>query len=89
MTQSKRVDANQVEIVSALRKAGAQVDITSMVGGGFPDIIAFYAGGIYPIEIKTVNGKLTPEQVKWHAEHKRYVDVVHTAEQALIVIGAI
>lgn len=38
MRRAARTDANQVEIVSALRAIGCSVSDTSGVGGGFPDL---------------------------------------------------
>ena len=49
--QAARVDANQPEIVKALRDYGAYVVITSQLKNAF-DILAFYNGKVYPIEIK-------------------------------------
>ena len=37
--RGKRVDANQESIVSALRKAGCKVYVSSSFGEGFPDLI--------------------------------------------------
>ena len=34
-----RIDDNQKEVVSQLRKLGVSVAITSMLGKGFPDLV--------------------------------------------------
>lgn len=39
MRRARRVDANQGQIVAALRTAGCVVEITSDVGRGFPDLV--------------------------------------------------
>lgn len=58
-----RTDANQTEIVEALRKLGVSVAITSAVGKGFPDLVCGYRGKTYLIEVKTDDKKkLTDDQ---------------------------
>ena len=42
MRQDARKDANQTQIVDALRGVGATVAITSMLGHGFPDLVVGY-----------------------------------------------
>ena len=88
-----RSDSNQQDIIDALRAAGASVFDTSRVGGGFPDLVVGFGGGIgitartYLMEVKTVNGKLNKKQVKFHNEWRGQVDIVRSAEDALKVIG--
>lgn len=72
-----RIDANQSEIVAALRACGCTVAITSDVGGGFPDLVVGYQGRNFLLEIKTPGGKLTPDQV----------EVVKDVDEALAVVG--
>jgi Holliday junction resolvase len=86
------VDANQTEIVAALRKAGASVAITSGVHSGFPDIVAGFRGVNYLIEIK--DGKkppskqaLTSDQVEFHAAWRGQIAVARTVEEAFEIIG--
>lgn len=53
-------DANQQEIVSALRNAGVVVAETHAVGGGFPDLICAANGVVFLLEVKnpaTAHGK--------------------------------
>lgn len=90
--QAARVDANQAEIVAALRKAGAKVEHMHAMGGGFPDLLVMWRGVLTLLEVKDGNKppsarKLTPDQVKWHAEWKECVFVVESVEQALEAIG--
>ena len=57
MRRAARVDANQSEIVAALREAGASVWII-----GLPlDILCGYQGKTALIEVKTLNCKLNPK----------------------------
>ena len=73
MRRAARIDANQPEVVAALRQAGALVIPTHMVGGGFPDLVVCFRGVTLLMEIK--NGRLppsaqllTPDQLAFHAE---------------------
>lgn len=91
--KAARVDANQREIVEALRKAGAFVQVTSSVGKGFPDLVVGFRGKWLLLECK--DGKkspsaqrLTDEQITWHAaaKEKAPVYVVNSVEAALQAI---
>lgn len=84
---AKRTDANQAEIVEALKKAGCSVHSTHVVGDGFPDIVCGYAGVNYLFEIKSPGGRLTGKQPEWHAKWKGQVDIVRTVIEALQAIG--
>jgi Holliday junction resolvase len=85
-----RIDANQPEIVKALRKAGASVQHLSAVGQGCPDLLVAVNQQVFLIEVKDGSKipskqKLTPDQVIWHAEWKAEVHVVNSIEGALQV----
>jgi hypothetical protein len=88
----KRIDANQVEIVKALRKVGCSVQILSAVGRGCPDIIVGRAGQNYLLELKDgskVPSKrvLTPDEQVWHERWSGSVHVVESIEDALVAVG--
>ena len=92
--RAKRVDANQADIVEALREVGALVAVTSAVGNGFPDIVVGYSGGLYLMEIKDGTKppsatKLTKDEVAFHTKWTGYVHIVYSLDDALRVIGAI
>ena len=60
MRYAARVDANQADIVAALREAGASVWII-----GFPvDLLCGYNGKTALIEVKTLTGKRQPKPSK-------------------------
>lgn len=91
--RAARVDANQAEIVKALRDVGAFVQVLSSVGKGCPDLLVAYRGVWSLIECK--DGKkspsaqrLTDEQITWHAaaQEKAPVYVVNSVEAALQAI---
>lgn len=89
--RAAKIDANQNEIVDALRKAGCTVQILSSVGKGCPDIlVASPTGYLVLMEIKDGNKppsarKLTPDQVEWHGKWNSEVAIVINAEQAINV----
>jgi Holliday junction resolvase len=91
--RAKRVDANQTEIVKALRKVGALVAITSSLGNGFPDIVVGFRGRVYMIEIKDGRAppsaqKLTEPEREFHSLWAGYVHVINSIDQALQLLGA-
>jgi hypothetical protein len=92
MRRAARTDANQAEVVKALRAAGATVTDTSGVGGGFPDLAVGYGGLNYFLEVKDGSKppsaqKLSQHQEKWHREWKGHACVVNSPEAALAAIG--
>jgi len=84
-----KTDANQKDIVFALRQVGATVHDLSGAGAGCPDLLVGKNGVTYLLEIKNpdTKGKLNTLQEKWHAEWRGQVAVVRTVEEALEVIG--
>jgi hypothetical protein len=94
MRRAAKVDANQEEVVSALRKAGAQVQSLAAIGKGVPDLLCSFRGNLFLLEVKDgakppSGQKLTADQVKWHQAWGALVEVVNSPEQALRAIGAI
>lgn len=93
MRRAAKVDANQAEIVAALRKCGVCVQLLHAVGNGCPDLICGLASGenVF-LEIKDGKKppsarKLTPDQVDWHAAWKGRVVIVTSIEEALQACG--
>ena len=87
-----KVDANQSQIVKALRDAGATVSPTHAAGAGFPDLTVGFRGSNYLIEVKDGHKapsarKLTKPQVKWHGNWTGQVAIVKSVPEALAVIG--
>jgi hypothetical protein len=60
-----KVDANQVDIVSAFRRLGCSVKHLHRVGAGCPDIAVGLGGLTRFVEIKTDKGKHTQAQLDW------------------------
>lgn len=91
MRRAAKVDANQAEIVAALRGIGATVQPLHSVGAGCPDILCGFRGRNILLEIKDGNKppsarKLTADQVDWHGGWKGQVAVVEDADAALAVM---
>lgn len=89
--RAAKIDANQPEIVAALRKIGCTVQILSSVGKGCPDILVGYRGRNFLLEIKdgakSVSAqKLTPDQVEWHDLWNGQVNVVNCVDQAIEIV---
>lgn len=80
-------DANQAEIVAALRRVGAKVyHIEWPV-----DLLVVFRGLVYLIEVKGPKGRLTAKQkelVREMAEAGYWPPVVRSIEEALTAIGA-
>ena len=87
----KSVDANQPEIVAALRAAGATVQHLHEVGQGCPDILVGFRLENYVFEIKNPNlvWNITPAQVSWIRDWRGQVNVIETVEEALQIMGAL
>ena len=85
-----RVDANQPDIVGALRAAGARVQHLHVLGHGCPDILVAFRGRWYVAEIKAPHGTLTPDEVSWHEDFSIHAEIYiwRTIRQALCDIGA-
>lgn len=64
----RRTDSNQPAIVRGLRRLGYLVQDLSRVGKGCPDLLVRAPWGqLFALEVKGERGKLTPDQVTWHA----------------------
>ena len=95
MRRAAKIDANHVQIVSALRAAGATVQSLAECGRGVPDILAGYKGQTFLIEVK--NGQLAPSareltkaQIEWHVNWRGGACVVvNSPDEALAAIGAL
>jgi len=97
MRRRARIDANHLEIVYALRAAGATVQSLAEIGGGCPDLLVGFAGKTAVLEVKDSaqppsKRRLTPDQLKWHREWNggtlAVVCDVESAVRALNTLGA-
>lgn len=86
----KKIDANQKEIVSALRDAGATVRSLAALGCGIPDLLVGWRGVNYLVEIKNKAGKgdkLTPAEDEFIQTWRGQVAKVLTVDDALQLIS--
>lgn len=89
---AKRTDANQKEIVDALRRIGASVYVTSHVGKNFPDLVVGFRNRNFLFEIKAGHAshakqKLSEGQLNfmqtWHGQ----IHVITSITDALDVMN--
>ncbi len=94
MRQAARTDANQTEIVAALRAIGASVEPLHRVGGGCPDLLVGFRQTTLLLEVKDgakppSERKLTPNQVKWHSTWQGQKAVVTSVDEAVKVVSRV
>lgn len=92
MRRASKIDANQPEIVQALRDAGCTVQPLHHVGDGCPDLLVGRDGINYLLEVKDLSqppsaSKLNARQRRWHDEWRGAVKVVRCVEAALEAVG--
>ena len=71
MRRAAKIDANQTQVVEALRAAGATVQSLAAVGQGVPDLLVGFQGKTLLMEVKDgrkppSQRQLTEDQLKWH-----------------------
>lgn len=71
MRRAAKIDANQTEIVKALRQMGCTVQSLAAVGDGCPDLLVGAHGVTLLVEVKDGTKppsarRLTPDQEVWH-----------------------
>lgn len=91
MKYAARIDANQPEIVKALRKMGATVLHLHTLGRGAPDILIGFRGKNALAELKDGTKspsarQLTEDEKKFHAEWRGQVAIIESVEQAIAFI---
>ena len=95
MRRAAKIDANQTQVVEALRAAGATVQSLAAVGQGVPDLLVGFQGKTLLIEVK--NGRkppsqrqLTEDQLKWHGAWRGGpVAIVDGPDAALRMLGVL
>ena len=95
MRRAAKIDANQEQVVQALRAAGAVVQTLAAVGKGVPDLLVGYQGKTLLLEVKDGSKppserRLTEDQIKWHGAWRGGpLAIVDGPEAALRMLGAI
>lgn len=94
MRRAAKIDANQEEIVKALRAVGATVQSLAAIGKGCPDLLVGFRNGSFLLEVKDGRKppsarELTDDQIEWHINWRGGpCTVVSSIEEALVFIGA-
>lgn len=83
MRRAAKADANQPEVVSALRSAGWQVWHTHTLGRGYPDLTCSKGGVNLLIEVKQPGEALTPDETNFHAAWTGPLVVVYSGQDAV------
>ncbi len=84
--QNRKRDANEADIVAALRRVGARV--WRLSGAGVPDLLISHKGRWHVLEIKKPRqGKLTDAQCNTRA--LAWFPVATTVDEALRAIGCL
>lgn len=86
--RAKKVDANQGEIVEALRAMGASVESLAPLGNGCPDLLVGWRGHNILMEVKVPGFKLNCRQKPWHAGWKGRAHVVYSLAEAIEIMKA-
>ena len=95
MRRAAKVDANQEQVVQALRAIGATVQSLAGVGKGVPDLLVGYQGKTILFEIKDgrkppSERRLTEDQLTWHGAWRGGpLAVVDGPDAALRMLGVL
>ena len=86
--RAKKVDVNQKAIVTALRKLGYSVAVTSSLGEGFPDLVVAKNGKTILVELKDGSKppsqrRLTEHEKKFHENWKGKIIVAESVKNIL------
>jgi hypothetical protein len=82
MRRAAKVDANQAEIVKALKSIGCDVEAI-----GLPlDLLCGYRGVNWLLEVKVKRGTLTKGQKEFLERWRGQARIVRTAEEAIRVV---
>jgi Holliday junction resolvase len=93
--RAAKIDANQEQVVDALRAVGATVQTLATVGKGVPDLLVGYQGKTLLLEVKDGRKppsarKLSEDQLKWHGAWRGGpLAVVDGPDAALRMLGVL
>jgi hypothetical protein len=95
MRRAAKIDANQTQVVEALRAAGATVQSLAAVGQGVPDLLVGFQGKTLLMEVKDgrrppSERRLTDQQLTWHGAWRGGpVAIVDGPDAALRMLGVL
>lgn len=88
MRRAARSDANQAEVVKALRKIGAAVTSLHRVGSGVADLLISFRQRWILLEVKSsAKARLTPDERRWISEQNAPVYRVNNVAEAVEVVA--
>lgn len=92
MRRAAKIDANQPDIVQALKQQGCSVAITSSAHDGFPDLVVGYNGITVLVEVKDGSlppskRRLTPKQVEFHNEFTGAIVILESIDDAVQLVS--
>lgn len=79
MRHAARTDDNHASICKALRAVGVSVEYLKLP----LDLLCWFRGRTFLIEIKTEDGRLTKDQVEFIARWPGEIHIVRTEQEAL------
>jgi len=83
MRRAAKIDANQHEIVQALKQVGWKVKSAASLGRGFPDLVIARGHSVQLVEVKRLKGSLTADQQRFIIRDGWPVRIIRTVEEAL------
>lgn len=94
MHRAAKADANQTEIVKALRQMGASVQHLHTLGKGCPDLLVGWRGVNILLEVKDgekvpSKRRLTPDEQEWHERWRGQVAIVESVEDAVALLNGV
>jgi hypothetical protein len=94
LRRAARVDANQVDVVKALRQCGAIVTPLHAVGHGVADLLVSYRQRWFLLEVKDGRKapsaqKLTPDEKRWIGEQRAPVYIVKSPLEAISIVQSV
>lgn len=95
MRRAAKIDANQTQVIEALRAAGATVQSLAAVGEGVPDLLVGFQGKTLLMEVKDgrkppSQRQLTDKQLTWHGEWRGGpLCIVDGPDAALRMLGVL
>ena len=86
--RAARVDANQPEIVDAVRRVGGYCMLTHRQGDGCPDLFVWHKStGWLPIELKIKGGAFTSDEIRVHDECPATIYVIRSVDEMMQLLG--
>ncbi len=83
-----RVDANQAEVITALRAAGYYVKALHMVGFGFPDLLVVSKSRrVVLMEIKQRGESLNRDERDFHEVYPGPICIAHSSQEAVDIMA--